>query len=100
MTTFALLHLYDKVSAAIDNREYTVGIFLDLSKAFDTVIIFCLINLNIMVFLELSYSGSSGSQIVNSLFNSMATIPCSKTLNVVFHKDPFLGPLLNIFIIY
>ena len=36
-TSLALIHLYDKISTAIDNREYTVGIFLDLSKAFDTV---------------------------------------------------------------
>ena len=36
-TSLALIHLYDKISAAIDNREYTIGIFLDLSKAFDTV---------------------------------------------------------------
>lgn len=36
-TTFALIHLYDKISAATDNKEYTVGIFIDLSKAFDTV---------------------------------------------------------------
>ena len=36
-TSLALIHLYDKISTAIDNREYTAGIFLDLSKAFDTV---------------------------------------------------------------
>ena len=35
--SLALIHLYDKISTAIDNREYTVGIFLDHSKAFDTV---------------------------------------------------------------
>ena len=36
-TAYALTHLYDKISSAIDNKEYTVGIFIDLSKAFDTV---------------------------------------------------------------
>ena len=29
--------MYDKISSAIDNKEYTVGIFIDLSKAFDIV---------------------------------------------------------------
>ena len=29
--------LYDGITSAIDRREFTVGIFLDLSKAFDTV---------------------------------------------------------------
>ena len=36
-TEYALTLLYDKVSLAIDNKEFTVGIFIDLSKAFDTV---------------------------------------------------------------
>ena len=36
-TSYALTCLYDKISSAIDNKEYTVGIFIDLSKAFDTV---------------------------------------------------------------
>ncbi len=29
--------MYDGITSAIDRREFTVGIFLDLSKAFDTV---------------------------------------------------------------
>jgi retron-type reverse transcriptase len=36
-TYMAMLNLYDKVSAAVDNNEYSIGIFIDLSKAFDTV---------------------------------------------------------------
>ena len=32
-----LIHLLNKISSAIDQREATVGIFLDLSKAFDTI---------------------------------------------------------------
>ena len=33
----ALMKFYDKVSQAIDNNEFCIGIFIDLSKAFDTV---------------------------------------------------------------
>ena len=31
-TSLALIHLYDKITSAIDRKEFTVGIFLDLSK--------------------------------------------------------------------
>lgn len=36
-TSHAILHFIDKISTALDNRMHTVGIFLDYSKAFDTV---------------------------------------------------------------
>ena len=36
-TTHALLDFIDKVSNAIDDSKHTIGIFLDLSKAFDTI---------------------------------------------------------------
>ena len=36
-TNLALLHLINQISSSIDNKELCVGIFLDLSKAFDTV---------------------------------------------------------------
>ena len=36
-TAYALACLYDRISSAIENKEYTVGIFIDLSKAFDTI---------------------------------------------------------------
>ena len=33
----ALIDLRDKISSALDNGELAVGVFLDLSKAFDAV---------------------------------------------------------------
>ena len=36
-TSLALNELFDKLFSAIDHRKFTIGIFLDLSKAFDTV---------------------------------------------------------------
>ena len=33
----AVLDLYEKVSRAIDNNDYVMGIFIDIRKAFDTV---------------------------------------------------------------
>ena len=36
-TSHVLIHLINRISSAIDPRETTVGVFLDLSKAFDTL---------------------------------------------------------------
>ena len=33
----ALLNIMDEISVEMNNRNYSIGIFLDLSKAFDTV---------------------------------------------------------------
>ena len=35
--SLALIDLYEKISLALDRNEHVIGIFLDLSKAFDTV---------------------------------------------------------------
>ena len=36
-TAYALACLYDTISCETENKEYTIGIFIDLSKTFDTV---------------------------------------------------------------
>ena len=36
-TAHALIQLYDKISNALQNKRVTLGLFIDLSKAFDTV---------------------------------------------------------------
>jgi hypothetical protein len=36
-TELAIIELTSKLTKAIDNGEFTIGIFLDLSKAFDTI---------------------------------------------------------------
>jgi hypothetical protein len=36
-TELAIIELTNKLTKAIDNGEFTIGIFLDLSKAFDTI---------------------------------------------------------------
>ena len=36
-TNLAIMELVTKITQAIENKEYTIGVFLDLSKAFDTV---------------------------------------------------------------
>ena len=36
-TEHAIIEITDKISKAIDEGKYTIGIFLDLSKSFDTM---------------------------------------------------------------
>jgi exonuclease III len=36
-TTYAIMEVVDKISEAIDQRKSSLGVFLDLSKAFDTI---------------------------------------------------------------
>src|SRR5438552_19211639 len=36
-TYMAMLNLYDKVSEAVDKNEFSIGVFINLSKAFDTI---------------------------------------------------------------
>jgi len=36
-TYMAIMNFYDKVTEAIDKSEFCLGIFIDLSKAFDTL---------------------------------------------------------------
>ena len=43
-TVLPLINIQDKISQAIDRNEFSIGIFLDLSKAFDTVDHVILIN--------------------------------------------------------
>ena len=39
-TFMAVLDLIDNLSNSIDKKEFSVGVFIDLSKAFDTVLVF------------------------------------------------------------
>ena len=36
-TTEALLDLVEEITTSLENNRYTVGVFIDLKKAFDTV---------------------------------------------------------------
>ena len=99
-TSLALVDLFDKISSAIDRKEHSVGIFLDLSKAFDTV------DHNILLD-KLNYYGIRGlalDLIKSYLSDSMQYVQYNQTNSIKRNiscgvpQGSILGPLL--FLLY
>ena len=99
-TSHALLHLINRISTAIDQRETTVGVFLDLSKAFDTLdheILFAKLEhygiRNVALQWIKSYFSNRGQFVqINQTCSSTQTIKCGVP------QGSILGPLF--FILY
>ena len=99
-TDQAILHLVDKIYQSFDENKYTLGVFIDLSKAFDTV--------DHQILLEkLKYYGINHNYhkwLTNYLTNRKQCVSCdnkSTSLLTVLCGVPqgsILGPLL--FLIY
>ena len=99
-TSLALMHLCEKITSAIDRKEFTIGIFLDLSKAFDTVD-------HEILFDKLRHYGIRGvaltwmkSYLSNRLQFVQYNNTCSsyKTIQCGVPQGSILGPLL--FLLY
>ena len=99
-TELALLALIDKVTSAMDRRQYTLGVFLDLAKAFDTVDHDILLS-------KLSYYGLSGSSVAwfrSYLSGRTQYVDLNKTTSELLPvtcgvpQGSILGPLM--FLIY
>ena len=99
-TYMSLLDIQDKISQAMDNNEYSIGIFLDLAKAFDTV------DHKILLHKLETYGirGVALAWLSSYLTNRRQQVSCNGKLssfqNIVFGvpQGSILGPLL--FLIY
>ena len=95
-TTLALIDLINNISNSLDNKDYTIAIFLDLSKAFDTI------NHNILLD-KLSYYGIRGLPLIwftnylsnrqqfvnfNGIHSQMSVITCGVP------QGSIVGPIL------
>ena len=99
-TSMALIHLHTKIAESIDQNKFSIGIFLDLAKAFDTV--------NHAVLLrKLDYYGVRGIALEwfkSYLSNSTQQVHFLNSTSHVQHvscgvpQGSILGPLL--FLIY
>ena len=97
LTSLALIELYEKVSSAIDNKKITIGLFLDLSKAFDTVdhnILFSKLG-SCNGFWGLILNCLKSYLIEHSLWSTMV-MHCSESTQIICRvpQGSILGPLL------
>jgi hypothetical protein len=102
------MHLCEKITSAIDKKEFTIGIFLDLSKVFDTVD-------HEILFDKLRHYGIRGVALTwmksylsnrlqfvqyNNSCSSYKTIQCGVPLSLVHSCFSYTSTTLAMFLIF
>src|SRR6218665_2876907 len=88
-TAMSLINLEDSVSTAIDNKEFSLGVFIDITKAFDTV------NHSILLYKmgRLGVRGLALSWFGSYLSERYQQVYCKGSSIFDVHKIGFLIPL-------
>ena len=89
---YAIIQLIDQINNNFENNEFTIGVFIDLSKAFDTddhqILLKKLIHYEVAT---ISTCLKVTLQIVNNSYLLITKIQILQILPVEFHKDQYLG---------
>ena len=96
----ALILLVDRISKALENGDFVIGLFLDFSKAFDTI------NYHIL-FAKLYHYGIRGCLLDwfksyltdrNNMFIIMVILHQHRQLPVEFHRGQYLAHCYFLFL--
>ena len=95
-TDLALVHLFDRISSSLAQKEHVISVFMDLSKAFDTLD-------HIILFSKLEHFGVRGSALnwFKSYISNRQQYTCinsvcshMQSINFGVPQGSILGPLL------